>query len=33
VLEATIAGPTPLVGTTVRFEVDSVGIQLFAATE
>ena len=33
VLEATITGPAPSVGTTVGFEVDGEGIQLFAATE
>ncbi len=33
VLEATITGPAPSVGTTVGFEVDGAGIQLFAATE
>ena len=33
VLEAIITGPAPSVGTTVGFEVDGAGIQLFAATE
>ena len=33
VLEATIVGPSPPVGTSVGFEVDPAGVQLFAATE